>query len=228
MAEVTDDFLSSLRSLIHNEMIDVNTSIEGVVTSYAGGLASVQPVGRKQYLDGDSLAFPVIPNVPVRWPNFNGGQCGVKGPVKPGDKVLLVFSQQAIDGTDDIRRFDLSDAYAVPSGNIQASQGVNNDDMVMYFGPAYIKLTEDGRMEVNAPGGTKTIAPTNEFTGKVTVNDLFTFLNGMVGSTTSGVSALITGAINFVGTLTSNGKNISDSHTHTGVQPGGGTSGGVS
>jgi len=31
-----------------------------------------------------------------------------------------------------------------------------------------------------------------------------------------------------IGTATSNGKNISDTHTHTGVTPGGGTTGGVS
>lgn len=83
-------------------------------------------------------------------------------------------------------------------------------------------------MEINAPGGCKTIAPTNEFTGKVTVNGLFTFLAGMVGSTASGAACIISGAINFIGALTSNGKNISDSHTHTGVTPGGGTTGGVS
>lgn len=228
MAEQTDDFVSSLRSLIKSEMIDVNTSINGVVTSYANGLATVRPTASKAYQDGESVAFPLIYAVPVRWPSFNGGQCGFKGPIKPGDNVLVVFAQQATDGTDDQRRFDLNDAYCIPAHNATTAQGSNNDDTIMYFGSAYIKLTSAGVMEINAPGGCKTIAPTNEFTGTVTIQGLLTFLSGMVGSTASGVSCAISGAIDFIGSLTSNGKNISDSHTHTGVTPGGGTTGGVS
>jgi len=150
------------------------------------------------------------------------------GTVRAGDKVQVIFSQQAKDGTDDQRRFDLSDAYCFPADNGQSAQGGNNEDTILYFGSAYIKLTESGQMEINAPGGCKTIAPTNEFTGKVVVNGLFTFLNGMIGSTASGVAASISGAIAFIGALTSNGKNISDSHTHSGVQPGSGTTGVVS
>ena len=175
-----------------------------------------------------SLPFPLIYNVSVRWPSFNGGQCGFKGPIKPGDNVLVVFAQQATDGTDDQRRFDLNDAYCIPAHNSMAGQGANNDDTILYFGDAYIKLTSAGAMEINAPGGCKTIAPSNLFTGTVTVQGLFTFLAGMVGSTASGVATSISGAIAFIGSLTSNGKNISDSHTHTGVTPGGGTTGGVS
>lgn len=228
MAENNDDFISSIKGLINSELIDLNTSIDGVVVSYSAGLATVRPIGKKRFQDGDELDFPLIYSVPVRWPSFNGGKCGFKGPIRAGDKVQVIFSQQAKDGTDDQRRFDLSDAYCFPADNSTVAQGGNNDDTILYFGSAYIKLTESGQMEINAPGGCKTIAPTNEFTGKVTVNGLFTFLNGMIGSTASGVSASITGAINFIGALTSNGKNISNTHTHTGVQTGGGTTGGVS
>ena len=225
MAEQTDDFVSSLRSLIKSEMIDVNTSINGVVTSYANGLATVKPTASKAYHDGESEPFPLIYAVPVRWPSFNGGQCGFKGPIKPGDNVLVVFAQQAIDGTDDQRRFDLNDAYCIPAHNATTAQGGNNDDTIMYFGPAYIKLTSAGAMEINAPGGCKTIAPSNLFTGTMTVQGLVTFLAGMVGSTLSGAAFVLNGAVQFVGSLTSNGKNISDSHTHS--DPQGGSTGPV-
>ena len=228
MAEQTDDFVSSLRSLIKSEMIDINTSLNGVVTSYANGLATVRPTANKAYQDGDSLPFPLIYNVPVRWPSFNGGKCGFKGPVRPGDNVLVIFSQQATDGTDDPRRFDLNDAYCVPAHNSMAGQGNNNDDTIMYFGAAYIKITSGGAMEINAPGGCKTIAPTNLFTGKVTVQGLVTFLAGMIGSTISGAAFVLNGAVQFIGTITSNGKDIASTHTHTGVQTGGGNTGSVS
>jgi len=225
MAETTDDFVSSLKSLIKSEMIDVNTSINGEIVSYSNGFATVRPTANKAFLDGESLPFPMIYKCPVRWPSFNGGQCGFKGPIKPGDQVLVVFAQQATDGTDDLRKFDLNDAYCLPAHNAMAGQGANNDDTIMYFGPAYIKFDASGAMEINAPGGCKTIAPTNLFTGKVTVQGLVTFLAGMVGSTLSGAAFVLNGAVQFIGSLTSNGKNISDTHTHS--DPQGGSTGPV-
>lgn len=162
------DFSEALREFIRSELIDVNTSIEGVIVSYASGKASVRPIGKKRYQDGDALDFPVVTDVPVRWPTFAGGNAGVKGPVQAGDKCILVFSQQAIDGTDDTRRFDLSDCYAVMVDGSTQSQGGNNDDMVMYFGSAYIRLTAAGKLEIVAPAGTETVAPTNLYTGAIT------------------------------------------------------------
>lgn len=227
MAESSSDFLSSMRGLIRSEMIDMNTSIDGVVIDYAGGFATVRPVGNK-VIDDQSQPFPVIYKVPVRWPSFNGGQCGFKGPVTAGDKVQIIFGQQAADGTDDGRRFDLTDAYAIPCDNSAAAGGANNSDVIMWFGGAYIKLTAAGACEINAPAGMKVITPNAEFTAMVKINGMLTFLGGITGSALSGAAAIITGTINFIGALTSNGKNISDTHTHGGVQTGGGTSGPVS
>lgn len=227
MAEQNDDFISSIRNLINSELIDVNTSINGVVVSYSNGLATVRPTANKRFQDGESLPFPSIFNVPVRWPSFNGGQCGFKGPIRPGDQVHIFFVQQAKDGTDDLRRFDLTDAYCIPAHNSLAGQGANNDDTIMYFGSAYIKFTENGAMEINAPGGCKTIAPTNLFTGKVTVEGLMTFIAGMVGSASSGAAFVLNGLAQFIGTITSNGKTIDSTHQHSGVQSGGSNTGTV-
>lgn len=162
------DFFDELRGFIKSELIDVNTSIEGSIVSYSAGMATVRPTGKKRYADGDALDYPVITDVPVRWPTFAGGNAGVKGPVQSGDKCILVFSQQAIDGTDDLRRHDLNDCYAVMVDGSTASQGGNNADMVMYFGSAYIRLTSAGKLEINAPAGTETVAPTNLYTGAIT------------------------------------------------------------
>ena len=199
MAEQNDDFISSIRNLINSELIDVNTSINGVVVSYSNGLATVRPTANKRFQDGEVLPFPNIFNVPVRWPSFNGGQCGFKGPIRSGDNVLVIFSQQAKDGTDDQRRFDLSDAYCIPAHNSTAAQGGNNDDTVMYFGAAYIKITASGAVEIVAPGGHKITAPDTE----------------------------IVSNIKTTGTITNNNKNIGNTHTHSGVQTGGGNTGGV-
>lgn len=204
MAENNGDFVSSLRTLIQSELVDLNTSISGTVVSYANGLATVKPEANKLFQDGDSLPFPNIPNVPIRWPSFNGGQCGIKGPIRSGDKVLIVFSQQAIDGTDDMRRHDLTDAYAIPCGNGQVAQATNNEDMIMWFGNAFIRITASGLIEINAPGGTKITSPNTNVSGTQTVAGL-TSMNGGFDST---------------GEAKNNGKNIGSTHRHTLVRAG--------
>jgi hypothetical protein len=50
------------------------------------------------------------------------------------------------------------------------------------------------------------------------------YLAGMIGSTGSGASAQISGNVEITGSvLTHNGKDIGSTHTHGGVQPGGGS-----
>lgn len=210
MAEQTDDFVASLKNVIHNEMAGINTSVDGEIISYENGLAKVKPLANKMFEDGDSLPFPDLVNVPIRWPSFNGGKCGIKGPIRKGDKVLIIFSQQAIDGTLDQRKFDLSDAYAIPCGQI-GGQSSNNDDMIMWFGDSYIKLSADGKLEIKAPGGCKVISPSNEYTGTATIAGL-TKMDGGFEST---------------GSAKNDGKEIGDTHKHLGVQPGSGQSGTV-
>jgi len=223
MAEETNDFVASLRTLIQSELLDFNTSVEGTVQSYSNGLATVLPDATKRFSDGDALPFPPLYNVPIRWPSFNGGRCGIKGPIRVGDKVLVVFAQQARDGTDDERRFDMTDAYAIPSGNAQVAQASNNADMIIWFGDAYIKLTEDGKLEINAPGGSKTISPNNEFTG----NNKVSGNQQTMGTTTNTGLTSMNGGFNSTGTATNNGKDIGSAHRHSGVQTGGGQSGPV-
>lgn len=209
MAE--QDFLSSLRELVKSELIDVNTSLNGEIVSYADGFATVKPLANKQFKDGDSQPFPLIYKVPVRWPSFNGGQCGFKAPIKSGDKVLIIISQQADDGSDDLRRFDLTDAYCIPADNKVIAGGSNNEDTIMFFGDASIRITASGQIILTAPNGVYYNAPTFAMDN-----------NG--GNTAMNM----TGALNITGTVTANGKNIGSTHTHGGVQTGGGTTGVVS
>lgn len=223
MAETSNSPVDALLGLIRAQLMDVNTAIPGVIVSYSGGLARVIPTGKKRFADGDILDYPIIPNVRVCWPSFAGGTAGVKGPVSPGDKCLLVFSQQAIDGTDDRRMFDLQDAFAVMCdlGNAGAGDSGNNSDMVMFFGDAHIRLTAAGALDINAPGGTTINTPATTNTGTLTTQGLLTYQSGMAG-TGGGSGTTISGTITQTGgALTSNGIALS-THTHGGVQTGGG------
>lgn len=68
-----------------------------------------------------ALALPVITNVPIVWPGAGGFR--LTFPLAPGDTVLLVFSDRALDGwlerggevdPEDPRQHALSDAVAIP------------------------------------------------------------------------------------------------------------------
>lgn len=243
MAESSNNPVDALLGLIQSQLLDVNTCLPATIVSYADGVARVSPTGKKRFADGDALDYPIIPNVRVCWPSFAGGLAGIRGPVKEGDPCLLVFSQQAVDGSDDRRMFDLQDAYAIMCniGTVGKSDSVNDNDMTMYFGPAYIRLTEDGALKINAPGGTTldtttlqmnasggtTIdTPSTLNTGTFTTKGLFTYLAGLIGLGGSGGGRTrIQGPIDHdgvydnVGAVVSNGVTLS-THVHSGVQSG--------
>lgn len=227
MSEKSTNPVEALIELIRAQLLDVNTSIPATVVSYSNGIASILPNVKKRFADGDVLDFPVIPNVRVCWPSFSGGVAGVKGPVRPGDQCLLVFSQQAVDGTDDRRMFDLQDAYAVmvDLGRAGPGDSGNNDDMTMFFGSAYIRLTAGGQLLINAPGGTVVDTPSTLNKGTLTTEGLLTYQAGMAG-VGGGAGTSISGSITQTGgSLSSNGI-VLDSHTHSGVQAGGSNTGG--
>lgn len=186
-----------------------------------------------------SEELPIIPDVPVVFPR--GGGCTLTFPVKTGDECLLVFSDRCIDfwwqsgGVQepvDPRQHDLSDAFAIvgPQSQAQKISGISttaaqfrSDDGSTYF---EINPTTK-RIKLVAPGGFDVFSPHSTFSEKVTITGLLTWMGGMVGSLASGTAAKITGAIEFIGTLKSNGKDISDQHTHNGVQSGNNNSGKV-
>lgn len=241
MAESSNNPVDALLGLIQSQLLDVNTCIPATIVSYAEGVARVSPTGKKRFADGDVLDYPIIPNVRVCWPSFAGGLAGIRGPVKEGDPCLLVFSQQAVDGSDDRRMFDLQDAYAIMCniGTVGKSDSVNDNDMTMYFGSAYIRLTEDGSLKINAPGGTTldtaalqmnasggtTIdTPQTTNTGKLTTQGLFTYASGMAG-TGGGAGTTISGSITQSGGALSSNGIVLATHTHGGVQPGSGSTG---
>lgn len=77
---------------------------------------------------------------------------------------------------------------------------------------------------INADTSVLVDTPQATFTGAVTVQGLFTYQAGMNGSGGSG--ATLTGDFRAQsGVFQHNNKNVGSTHTHIGVQPGGGTTG---
>ncbi len=223
----------------------LRVSLPGIIESYdpIANTCTVVPAlkGAKPDEEGNLISetLPLLVDVPVVFPR--GGGCSITFPVKAGDECLVVFSDRCIDfwwqsgGVQepvDPRQHDLSDAFAFvgPMSQPNVISNISSTTLQMRTddGAAYIELDPNSHaINLVAPGGVNVTTPLAKFSQAVTISGLLTWAGGMVGSIASGTAAKITGAIQFLGTLTSNGKDISDQHTHNGVQTGSGNSGKV-
>jgi len=229
--------LDATQSTISSQL---RVAMSGEIQSFnPDAVTCVVQLGTKGQLNGKSVAIPPLVDVPVIFPR--GGGVTLTFPIAAGDECLVIFADRCIDfwwqsgGIQepvDPRQHDLSDAIAIVGPQSQAKKISGISTTAAQFrsddGLAYLEINPTTHaMNIVAPGGLNVTTPTATFSAAVTVNGLFTFLGGLVGSAVNGAAATITGIINFVGSLTSNGKNISDSHTHGNVQNGNDNTDGV-
>jgi hypothetical protein len=138
---------------------NLHTALPGRIESYEYDKqrANVQPLIKRQYRDGVVLSTPVIVNVPVIFPRSGGAS--LTFPVEQGDTVLLIFSERALENwlslggetvPGDSRKFDLSDAMAIPGlfPFSDSSLAENNTDVLLKFGNGRVQITgNDARLE---------------------------------------------------------------------------------
>ena len=141
-----DDIADSIRQMIETQIMTMNTTLPGVVVSYDGKRAVVKPSLSKRTADDNEIEPPNIISVPVVWPGSANG--GLKSDLKPGDGVMLHFSQRSLEGwlsgvsgaPDDPRIYDLSDAIAVP-GLSPSLEGFK-DGVRLHWGGTSLELKE--------------------------------------------------------------------------------------
>lgn len=109
----------------------LHTCLPGYVLAYdrTTQTCDVQPAvrGRVQAADGvvSEIDLPALKGVPVAFPS--GASFSLTFDLTVGDPVVVMFAERAIDvwkgnqpativGVQEPRRFDLSDAYAIPGG----------------------------------------------------------------------------------------------------------------
>lgn len=154
MTSPSDIFRESVNAILCN----VHTSLPGIVKSYdaSSNKATIQPALNKNYTSG-SQPMPVLENVPIMFPN------NVVFPVNNGDYVLLVFVERSIDlwlsvggqvTPTDPRKFDLSDAIAIPGlmPFTQTYPNNNNQDYVISFGGSTITIKPNGDVIIKTAG----------------------------------------------------------------------------
>jgi len=172
---------------------EVNVSLPGVVLSYDSvtQTATVRPVIREAFEDDDEeiyvTEFEPIPQVPVC--HWRAGGFTMHAPLEPGDFVTLVVMDRSIDefmgtgNTDNIpqilRRFDWSDAVAIPMPPAPSPIAGLSDDMFVGAedGTVGVIMKPTGKIRIEASG--------DELLTTVIdlISDLTTSLTGM-GATT--------------------------------------------
>lgn len=111
----------AIRTFIRSELVDVHTSMPGIVKSFDASkqTAVVQPAIRRLFVGKGFINLPQCLDVPVLFPR--AGNFVITFPVAAGDECLLTFGERAIDfwwdrgGTQEPtepRMHDLSDAFA--------------------------------------------------------------------------------------------------------------------
>jgi hypothetical protein len=146
-----------LRQAQAQALAGLHTALPGQIEAYdyTTQRARVKPLIQRADADGTLESFPVIVDVPVVWPRSGGAS--LTFPVAAGDTVLLIFSERSLDwwlsvGGDsppgDPRRFDLSDAIAIPGlyPFSEASQDPNGQDVRLQMGGAAVVINPGGKI----------------------------------------------------------------------------------
>jgi hypothetical protein len=165
-----DELNRLLEEKIDYILTNVHTAIPGVVEKYDHDTqrADIQPSLRRKMPGGGFADLPVVPGVPVL---FTGTEdAAIRFPLKKGNGVLLLICERSIDvwmdkggkgiEDDDIRRFSLMDAVAIPG--LQAKnfkKGSGSGFEILYKGNS-LNLTDDGKIELN--GKTKPLVTYDE------------------------------------------------------------------
>jgi phage baseplate assembly protein gpV len=241
---------TAIGAAIENRLKDVHTVTPGIIEMFDENLqtATVQPAIKRVFTERGAVNLPVCVDVPVAFPG--GGGFFLTFPVKHGDECILLFSERCIDGwycdggvapPEEYRMHDLSDGIAIVGLNSQPQRipVFNGSDVQLRTreGETHITvkpdgtitavnsagdhtLCADGSMEINAPAGTTINSP------NITLNGNVLFIGNFSGQAGNGGD----GNASLPGTLTAEndviGGGISlKGHTHTGVQPGGGSTG---
>lgn len=231
--ERLDDPEESLRLAMENVQSQIWTALPSVVTAVdlSKQTVSVQPSvqGNISSPDGSSQSvnLPVLVDVPIVWPRAGG--FALTFPIVAGDEVLVVFASRCIDSwwqsggvgvQAEVRMHDLSDGFAVlaPTSQPKKLNNVSSSNVQLRdeAGTTYVEIAPGGKIKLLGATSIDLNAPTINIAGtNININ----------GTTTQTGNMTMTGQVTQTGGMSIGGVTFG-SHKHTGVQTGGGTSGG--
>lgn len=207
--ERTGDFLAGLMAAFEGHQSEVWTALPGIVVSFNPAEQScvIQPALRAKVQNFDNsfewVTLPLLLDCPVIFPS--GGGCSLTFPIFAGDEVLVVFASRCIDSW-------------WQSGGVQVQSEIRMHDLSDGF------VIPGPRSKPNViPSISTDAAQLRSDTGNsmVSVDPA-----GNLTVSASGTVNLTAANVNITGVLTINGTAFL-SHHHSGVQTGGGVTGGV-
>ena len=149
----------AVRAAVLYQLNIIHTSFPGIIISYDHTVqkAVIQPALNKNYTDGTTAPMPILTNVPIVFPRSGGA--ALTFPINPGDTVLVICSERSLDNwlntggqvtPDDPRKFDLSDAMAIPGlyPFSQVSPAPNNSDVVLQYQGSQIRINANGDVQI--------------------------------------------------------------------------------
>jgi len=149
----------AIQTVIDVAMESFNTCLPGTFETYnfSSQKASVQPMLTKKYADGVVQTFKPIAEVPVMFPRTKNS--GITFPISRGDGCLILFTQRSmelylnsgkISNPGDPRKFDLSDAVAIPGLFTfnQENLASNNDDLELHHNGIKITIKKNKDIEI--------------------------------------------------------------------------------
>lgn len=169
MSKRSPTFKQAVLALVDRRLSETCVAIPAAVQSYdiSKQTADVQPlVQAYRTVEGvqQAYALPVIPHCPVKWPGAGGYFFAC--PLQPGDHVLLVFSDRALErwftsgqGGDpgDPRLHSIKDAFVLPElrhsgrpiAGLSSSRAIigKEDGPQITFGASDIRLGSDSASE---------------------------------------------------------------------------------
>ena len=222
--------------------IKIRCHIPGIVESYdaAQQTVNVRVAVRECLIDAAGqekwTEIPLLLDVPMVFPRAGGYVLTL--PITRGDEVLVCFGDACIDAwwqsggvqnQIDTRRHDLSDAFAIPGPWSQprrvSNYSTNSCQLRNEAGDAYFEIIGNV-INIKAAGGIH-IDSGSEFTAESAGN---TEIHSNSALNMSSVSRSSFSGSHI--TIGSGGNTVIDdrnflTHTHSGVEPGGGSTGGV-
>lgn len=242
LMERNRDAIEQSRRIFDSFGVDLRVAAPGIIKSvdYGKQTCTVQLAIREKLRDEkgniDNVEIPLLPDVPF-FVYSGGGYC-LTLPIKPGDDCLVVFGDNCMDAwwqsggvqnQVERRRHDLSDGFAIvgfrSQPNVVSGYSSETAQMRNEAGDAYIEISgsdinivASGKVNVQS-GSTVNVESSSNMTisSSAALN-----MSSTAGSSFSGSDI----SIGSGGNTVIDGRNFLG-HTHSGVQPGGGNTGGV-
>lgn len=197
-------------------MRQINCHQVGEIVSFNPSTQTAEVKVKMSFVyNGEIKEYPLLLDCPCIV--LAGGQGALTMPISAGDSCLVLFNDRDMDNwysggqtmpprTD--RLHDFSDAIALVGLRNKQNQlsGYLAQGTELKYGSSTIKL-ENGKVTVT--NGTSNVLIDNS------------------GVTVTAANITITGNVAITGTFSVNGKNVGDTHTHSGVTSGPSNTGGV-